>query len=85
MSNGFDLSIISVVMPILIAVVILVVAVVLIVVNGKTKQAQSLAVSQKAFEELARELRADHAAIKSELAAIGKDTASIKKMMEEIE
>ena len=54
MSNGFDLSIISVVMPILIAVVILVVAVVLIVVNGKTKQAQSLAVSQKAFEELAR-------------------------------
>jgi len=65
-------------MPVLVAIIISVIIVVLIVVHGKTKQTQSLAINQKFFEELAHELKADNAIMKSDLAAIN-------KMMEEIE
>lgn len=82
MNSFFNLSII---MPILAAIGTLGIIVVLIVVNCKTKQIQSLIINQKSFEELARELKADNAIMKSELAAIKEDLNSINKMMKEIQ
>lgn len=76
MNGGFDLSIVSVVMPILIAVLI-------IMVFYKTKKAQSL--SMKAFEELVQERKADNKFLKSELEAMKGTLNSINKMMKEIE
>lgn len=82
-NDGFDLSIVSVVMPILIAAIILVIAVLIIMVFYKTKKAQS--VNMIAFEELAQELKADNKFLKSELEAMKGTLNSINKMMKEIE
>lgn len=85
MKHFFDPSVLSVIMPILAAVIVLVIVVVFIVNNNKTKQIQSLALSQKYYEELTRELTADHAAMKAELADIRETVHSIDKMMKEIQ
>lgn len=83
MKNAFDLSIVSIIMPILAAIIILVIAVLLIMVIYKTKRAQSLNINS--FEELAKELKADNKVMKSELETIKDTLTSIDKMMKEIE
>lgn len=85
MNNFLDLSIISIVMPILVAMIVLITIVVHIIVYGKTKQIQSLAITQKSFEQLAHELKADNIVLKSELTAIRENLNSINTMMEEIQ
>lgn len=81
MNSVFNLSII---MPVLAAVGTMVIIIVLIVVHGKNRQIQNLAISQKSFEQLANELNADNAILKSELATIKETLNSINKMMKEI-
>lgn len=85
MHRFLDVSLISVVMPILLAIIVLVIAVMLIVVYGKTKQMQIAAIDKQSFEQLAEELKADNAAIRSELADIKETLSSINKMMKDIE
>lgn len=82
MNGSFVFSIVSVVMPILVAVSILVVAVLFIIVFYKTKKAQSLNI--KAFEELAQELKADNKFLKSQLEAMKGTLDSIDQMMKEV-
>lgn len=83
MKSGLDLSIISIIMPILAAVIILIIAVLIIIVFYKSKRAQSLNV--QSFEKLAQELKADNKMLKSELETIKGTLDSINKMMKEIE
>lgn len=82
MNGSFVFSIVSVVMPILVAVSILVVTVLVIIVFYKTKKAQSLNI--KAFEELAQELKADNKFLKSQLEAMKGTLDSIDQMMKEV-
>lgn len=82
MNGSFAFSIVSVVMPILVAVSILVVAVLFIIVFYKTKKAQSLNI--KAFEELAQELKADNKFLKFQLEAMKGTLDSIDQMMKEV-
>lgn len=83
MDRGLDLSIISIIMPILAAIIILVIAVLIIIVFYKIKSVQSLNI--KSFEALAQELKADNVLLKSELETIKTTLDSINKMMKEIE
>lgn len=85
MNQGFDLSIIPLLMPILAIVSTLIVAVLAIVFVLKPKAAQGVAVNRQEFEEIAAELKAEHAALWQEIAAARKTLESINQMMKEIQ
>ncbi len=83
MNNGLNLSVITIIMPILVSVIILVITVLLIMVFYKSKKGQSLSI--QSFEKLAQELRTDNSRLRSELETIKETLESINRMMKEIE
>jgi len=74
----------SIIMPVLGVFFVLILAVVLIVVIGGIVGKRQTALSQRSFEELAKEIRQENAQIKAELLSVKEKVTSMDQMMKEI-